>query len=133
MAQYQALQADAQALRDQLKAILAAALAGPSADTESQGMKLTEGFNLLATAPDGIKRLRELILSLAVQGKLVPQDPERRTGQRVAQENTRRERPADCRRRKSEKVQAAAGDWRRQELSRLRCRMGWEWVRFDAV
>ncbi len=35
-------------------------------------MKLTEGFNLLATAPDGIKRLRELILSLAVQGKLVP-------------------------------------------------------------
>ncbi|MFM0414382.1 restriction endonuclease subunit S [Paraburkholderia aromaticivorans] len=37
-------------------------------------MKLTEGFNLLATAPDGIKRLRELILSLAVQGKLVPQD-----------------------------------------------------------
>jgi len=38
-------------------------------------MKLSEGFNLLATAPDGIKRLRELILSLAVQGKLVPQDP----------------------------------------------------------
>ncbi|MFC7418828.1 restriction endonuclease subunit S [Iodobacter arcticus] len=37
-------------------------------------MKLTEGFNLLATATDGIKRLRELILTLAVQGKLVPQD-----------------------------------------------------------
>lgn len=33
LAQYQALQADAQNLRDQLKAILAAALAGPSADT----------------------------------------------------------------------------------------------------
>ncbi len=38
-------------------------------------MTLDDGFNLLATAPDGIKRLRELILSLAVQGKLVPQDP----------------------------------------------------------
>jgi len=38
-------------------------------------MNLSDGFNLLATAPDGIKRLRELILSLAVQGKLVPQDP----------------------------------------------------------
>lgn len=37
-------------------------------------MKLTEGFNLLATAPDSIKCLRELILSLAVQGKLAPQD-----------------------------------------------------------
>ncbi|KIA81974.1 class I SAM-dependent DNA methyltransferase [Chromobacterium violaceum] len=36
LAQYQALQADAQALRDQLKAILAAALAGPSADTEAK-------------------------------------------------------------------------------------------------
>ena len=31
-------------------------------------------FDLLATAPDGIARLRELILSLAVCGKLVPQD-----------------------------------------------------------
>jgi len=31
-------------------------------------------FELMATAPGGVKRLRELILTLAVQGKLVPQD-----------------------------------------------------------
>jgi type I restriction enzyme S subunit len=38
-------------------------------------MRLTDGFQRLATAPDGVARLRELILSLAVKGKLVPQDP----------------------------------------------------------
>lgn len=37
-------------------------------------MNLRDGFELLGTAPDGVARLRELILSLAVQGKLVRQD-----------------------------------------------------------
>lgn len=36
---------------------------------------LPSNLNLLATAPGGVARLRELILTLAVQGKLVPQDP----------------------------------------------------------
>lgn len=36
---------------------------------------LTENLPLLASAPNGIKKLRELILELAVRGKLVPQDP----------------------------------------------------------
>ncbi|MEO6855256.1 MAG: restriction endonuclease subunit S [Rhodoferax sp.] len=35
---------------------------------------LLSNLNLLATAPGGIAKLRELILTLAVQGKLVPQD-----------------------------------------------------------
>jgi type I restriction enzyme, S subunit len=35
---------------------------------------LTRGFELLATAQDGVPRLRGLLLSLAAQGKLVPQD-----------------------------------------------------------
>lgn len=36
---------------------------------------VTEHLPLLASAPEGIKKLRGLILELAVRGKLVPQDP----------------------------------------------------------
>ena len=36
---------------------------------------LEQHFETAFTAPDGIARLRELILALAMQGKLVPQDP----------------------------------------------------------
>ena len=49
---------------------------GPSArylDTVQPA--LVRQFELMATAPGGVARLRELILTLAVQGKLVPQDP----------------------------------------------------------
>ena len=40
-----------------------------------QAKQLMEQFALIADAPQGIQRLREMILQLAVQGKLVPQDP----------------------------------------------------------
>lgn len=36
---------------------------------------LEQHFDVAFTAPNGIKKLRELILILAMQGKLVPQDP----------------------------------------------------------
>ena len=39
-------------------------------------MKLLEKhFDLAFTAPNGVQKLRELILTFAMQGKLVPQDP----------------------------------------------------------
>lgn len=34
-----------------------------------------KNFELLADAPNGVQKLRELIMQLAVMGKLVPQDP----------------------------------------------------------
>lgn len=37
---------------------------------------LVEQFDLVASAPGGVARLRELILTLAVRGKLVPQAPD---------------------------------------------------------
>ncbi|GAB3392737.1 hypothetical protein GCM10027514_37190 [Azotobacter armeniacus] len=44
---------------------------------ENQGgeNRLLDSLPLLAGAPNGIRKLRELILELAVRGKLVPQDP----------------------------------------------------------
>lgn len=36
---------------------------------------LVQHFELMSTAPGGVAKLRELILTLAVRGKLVPQDP----------------------------------------------------------
>ena len=38
-------------------------------------VRLPDHLDLIASAPDGIKKLRGLIFELAVRGKLVPQDP----------------------------------------------------------
>ena len=47
----------------------------PSAKFLSALPPLVQHFELMATAPGGVARLRDLILTLAMQGKLVPQDP----------------------------------------------------------
>jgi len=44
--------------------------------TNNNSLELLEKyFDTAIASPDGIQRLRELILNLAMQGKLVPQDP----------------------------------------------------------
>ena len=56
---------------------------------------LSEHLPLLASAPDGIQKLRGLILELAVRGKLVPQDPKDEPAsellKRIAKERARLE------------------------------------------
>ncbi|MFM7191614.1 MAG: hypothetical protein ACKOX2_12490, partial [Microcystaceae cyanobacterium] len=47
---------------------------------------LNQYFETAFSAPDGIKRLRELILSLAMQGKLVPQDSTDQPARELLQE-----------------------------------------------
>lgn len=50
------------------------------------GELLEKYFDVAFTAPDGIKKLRELILSLAMQGMLVPQDGDDRPASELLKE-----------------------------------------------
>ena len=47
---------------------------------------LFKNFHLLAGTPDGVKQLRQLILQLAVQGRLVPQNPDDPPASRLLQQ-----------------------------------------------
>jgi len=93
-------------------------------------MKLTEGFNLLATAPDGIKRLRELILSLAVQGKLVPQDPnDEPASELLNQIRAEKQRLVAEGKIKKDKPLPAIGD----DEKPFALPEGWEWCRLADI
>ncbi|HYD63159.1 MAG TPA: restriction endonuclease subunit S [Noviherbaspirillum sp.] len=69
---------------------------------------LSEHLPLLATAPDGVQKLRGLILELAVRGKLVPQDlndePASELLKRIAEERARLEAEGTCKKSKARLV-----------------------------
>ena len=91
---------------------------------------LLSNLNLLATAPGGVARLRELILTLAVQGKLVPQDPADEPASRLLQK-IRAEKDrliAEGKIKKDKPLAAIAEEEKPFELP-----MGWEWVRIPEV
>lgn len=91
---------------------------------------LLSNFNLLATAPGGVARLRELILTLAVQGKLVPQDPSDEPAsvllQKIRVEKDRLIAEGKIRR---DKPLAAIAD----EEKPFELPVGWEWERFGEI
>jgi type I restriction enzyme, S subunit len=78
----------------------------------------------------GIKKLRELILELAVRGKLVPQDPSDEPAsellKRIAAEKAKL--VAEGKIKKSKPLEPIANDEKPFELP-----VGWEWVRLDDV
>ncbi len=88
---------------------------------------LTDNLPLLAGAPNGIKKLRELILELAVRGKLVPQDPSDEPAsellKRIAEEKARSVAAG-----KKVKRQADIND-KEQPFS---VPQGWSWVRLGS-
>ncbi len=91
---------------------------------------LLSNLDILATAPGGVARLRELILTLAVQGKLVPQDPQDEPASallaRIAQEKERLVAEGKIKTGKPLAVMA-------EEEKPFALPVGWEWVRLNAL
>lgn len=85
----------------------------------------------IATAPSGVARLRELILSLAVQGKLVPQDPADEPASALLRNiRVEKERLIAQGKLKRDKALAAIG----KKNGPFELPGGWEWVRlFDLL
>jgi hypothetical protein len=89
---------------------------------------LLSNLDLLATAPGGVARLRELILTLAVQGKLVPQDPADEPAS-VLLQKIRAEKDrliAEGKIKRDKPLAEIAEEEKPFELPQ-----GWEWVRFQ--
>jgi len=89
-----------------------------------------EKFDVLADAPDGVQKLREIILLLAVQGKLMPQG--------------REDEPAAVLLEKIKVIKerlAKEGKFRksnflppiREDEKYFKLPTGWQWVRFDDI
>lgn len=91
---------------------------------------LVQHFDLIAQAPGGVARLRELILTLAVQGNLVPQDPSDEPAS-VLLQNIRAEKDrliAEGKIKRDKPLAEIADEEKPFELPR-----GWEWVRLGDV
>lgn len=91
---------------------------------------LTDNLPLLAGAPNGIKKLRELILELAVHGRLVPQDtsdePAGELLKRIAEERARL--VAEGKIRKQKQLAEIGEEDKPFELP-----VGWEWTRLGEI
>nr|WP_296018572.1 restriction endonuclease subunit S [uncultured Acidovorax sp.] len=91
---------------------------------------LLSNMELLATAPGGVAKLRELILTLAVQGKLVPQDPADEPASVLLQKiRAEKDRLIAEGKIKRDKPLAEIGE----EEKPFGLPAGWEWVRFGDV
>lgn len=91
---------------------------------------LLSNLDILATAPGGVVRLRELILTLAVQGKLVPQDPADEPAS-VLLEKIRAEKErlvAEGKIKRDKPLTVVT-----EEEKPFALPMGWEWVRLGVT
>jgi type I restriction enzyme S subunit len=92
--------------------------------------KLVQHFELLGTAAGGVAKLRELILTLAVQGKLVPQDPDDEPARELLKKiRVEKDRLIAEGKIKRGKPLAAIS----QEEEPYSLPRGWEWVRLNSL
>ena len=91
---------------------------------------LLSNLDLLATAPGGVARLRELILTLAVQGKLLPQDPADEPASELLKK-IRAEKDRLIAEGKIRRDKPLAGI--EDEEKPFELPVGWEWVRLNAL
>lgn len=91
---------------------------------------LFDNFNLVTEASDGIPKMREMILQLAVQGKLVPQDPnDEHASELLKRISAEKERLAkEGKIKKSKPLPPVDPDEVPYELP-----VGWEWVRLGEI
>lgn len=91
---------------------------------------VTQHLPLLADSPKGVQKLRELILELAVRGKLVPQDPNDEPANellgRIAEEKARL--VAEGKIKKQKPLAEIKDEEKPFELSE-----GWEWARLGEI
>jgi type I restriction enzyme S subunit len=91
---------------------------------------LEQHFDTAFAAPNGIKKLRELILTLAMQGKLVPQDPSEQPASELLQEiEAEKQRLVEEGKIKKPKRLPPI----REEEKPYALPQGWEWVRFGNI
>lgn len=92
--------------------------------------RLADNFDTLITTEYAVEQLKQTILQLAVQGKLVPQDPSDEPAsellKRIAGEKTQLIKDKKIKKQKS--LPAIMGEEKPFELPD-----GWEWCRFDAL
>jgi type I restriction enzyme S subunit len=91
---------------------------------------LFENFDLLMDAPNAVPKMRDLILQLAVQGKLVEQDPDDEPASKLLKRiKTEKEKLiAEGKIKKQKPLQPIGGDEIPYELPQ-----SWEWIRLDDV
>lgn len=91
---------------------------------------LERHFDTAFAAPDGIQKLRELILTLAMQGKLVPQDPKDQPASELLKEiEAEKQKLVKAKKIKKPKtLPEITPEGVPYELPQ-----GWEWVRLEAL